>query len=176
MFRKDVDRLDTLFSDKFCPKYKKCDDSKWDRKHDKKDHECKCDKDDHRSKWNKKDGEWKYEEKHCKCKDKHKDHECNKKPQCSKDCVVSILKELTDHHHHNGILSATRPVFHLQMKGTAGFVGLETSANCPTAFTLVSYNHKTGCAKFTYESIMDRSPQVYVVDAKSLCAISPVQA
>lgn len=180
--------MSTLFSDEFCPKSKKYYDSKWDRKHDskcdKKDedkqHKCKCDKDDHHSKWTKHDGEWKLEvqccckcekeEHHSKCEEKH-ESKCEKKHDAKDhDCIASLLKELA--HHHHELLLPRRPLVYLQMKGTAGFVILESGAKAPTPFTLLSYNHKTGCAKFTYESVSDLSPQVYVVDTNSLSAIS----
>ncbi|MFK3959521.1 hypothetical protein [Pseudalkalibacillus hwajinpoensis] len=187
--------MDTLFSNNFCPKSKKCYNSKSDSKHyskcnkkDDKHHECKCEKDDHDSKWCKKDGEWKYvvvncncecgkEDYHSKCDnhDKPEDPHCDKKHHEPKehDCVYSILKELAD--DNNSMMSPTRPAVHLHMKGTTEFVYLRTGALGPTPFTLMSFNHKTGCAKFTYESVIDRSPLVYMVDASSLAAISIAQ-
>ncbi len=176
MLRKDVDKLETLFSDKFCPKNKNCYDSRWDRNHDNKHHECKCDENDHHSNWNKKDGEWKYNDKHCECKCKKEEQhtKCEKKHDLKDyDCISSVLKQLAG---YNGMLSPTSPVVYLQMKGTAGFVILEAGATGPTLFTLISFNHKTGCAKFTYESVVDQSPLIYVVDANSLSAISLAQS
>ncbi|MDO6657627.1 hypothetical protein [Anaerobacillus sp. 1_MG-2023] len=172
--------MSTLFSDEFCPKSKKYYDSKWARKHDskcdKKDEDkqrkCKCDKDDHHSKWTKHDGEWKLEV-HCNCKCEKEEHhsKCEEKHDKKEhDCISSLLKELA--HHHHELLLPRRPQVYLQMKGTAGFVMLETGIKGPTPFTLVSYNHKTNCAKFTYESCNDVSPQVYIVDTNSLSGIS----
>lgn len=90
-----------------------------------------------------------------------------------KGCVCDVLNKAANG-RCNDILSNTETVVNLLPKGEDDYLNLYGSSHRPTPFTLVSFDPKTCCGKFTYPYGSGRSTRTIILDCRCLCGISPV--